>query len=168
MDEALRTALETDLENAHRAARESLGFKRKDITVEIAGPAAGVLRTPAFEYRVEAEAEDGDARWLREIAVTGVEADRVLPIFADLLDTVLVRFAEPLEVAAIVDRLEARSDSSLRLDYDMRCRWCEVVFDGLPARVRLEGKEMRVVPEAGSSVPVTELWSWVREGGLGA
>ena len=163
--EVFQAAIETDLENAHRAARDVLNFKRKDIVIDL----HGVLKTPSFEYRVSVDIDPEDASsalWHREIAFTaGSEvAEDVLVAFKDLLDTVLVRFTEPLDVAAIVDRLESREGEPVSVDYDMRCRWCEVAVAGVPATVRLEGREMRVVPNAGTAVPVAELWNLVRKG----
>ena len=169
-EEAFRAGVEAELENVHRIARETLDFKRKDIVVETPGPSTGALKTPRFEYRVEADvdAEDPDvAVWRRELALEGPgDPAAILAAFGDRLDTVLVRFAESLDVASVVDRLEARDEHGVQLDYDMRCRWCEVTVAGVPATVRLEGREMRVVPNAGTTVPVSELWGWVSTGAL--
>lgn len=171
--ETVRAALEDDLETAHRAARDRLGLKRKELRVEVDAPTAGALKAPAFEYRVAADLAANDptqVRWYREIVVTvPLESTAaVLAAFADRLDSVLVRFTDELDIEAIVDRLEAVDDSRVRLDYDMRCRWCELTVAGVPARIRLEGREMRVLPNAGSAVAVTELWEWVRRGAWAA
>lgn len=153
-------ALEEELAKFHRLAREKFGFRRVEMVTSFEDETAR-LETPRFDFRLDALADPDDAerfRWVREVTprLQGSLDEEVLALFGDELDTLVVRFAEVLDIAAVIDRIES-SESGLRVDYDLHCRWCEVRWNDVPAVLRLEGKEMTLVADAGRHLPLTDL-----------
>src|SRR6185437_13680024 len=117
--------LMSELEQTHARLRARFGYKRKDLTVETDEPDRVRLLTPDFEYRisVELDAEDpSQATWRREVRVSGdsdlLHDGRLADVFGEELDSVEYRFAQPLRIDDVVDRIEERTEGGVSVDYD--------------------------------------------------
>lgn len=164
LSEIVQPELEAELERVHARVRTDFGYKRRDLSVEHEELGRVRLVTPDFEYRisVELDAEDlSQAVWRREVLVSGdsafVNDGRLASVFGEELDSVEYRFAQPLPIDDVVDKIEEREEGGVSVDYDSRCTWCEVSIDGLPATVRLQDRHLVVRPRAGSPITLREI-----------
>lgn len=148
--------IEEDLGRVHARAREALGYKRKDLQVDLSEKNAGRLTTPDFEYLVRV----ADEVWVREVSLPSLEAgSRLSGIFGEEMDTIVLRFKEPIDVAEVIDRAEGYPPEELKVDYDPQCRWCEISPAAVPATLRVENREIRVTPRPGTSPSLAQMLS---------
>jgi hypothetical protein len=155
--------LEADLDRVHARSREVFGYKRRDLTVDQPEQGSARLTAPDFEYTVRILPTPDDASlavWQREVMLAGdseaLADGRISEVFGEL-DSVEYRFKNPLSIEDVVDRLEERDTHAVRVDYDSRCRWCEVSIEGLPATVRMENRSLVIRPRAGSSLSLADI-----------
>ena len=150
--------VKTDLDEVYEAARERLGYKRKDLDAATGPDGFGVLRTPDFEYTVTAALDAADpsrVAWRREIGgfadpgfVRGPEFDAV---FGKLFDQLVFEFAAPVDVEALVDRLEDRPPKGVKVQVASDGSSCDVTLAGFAGRVTVDRHTLTVRGRAGNS-----------------
>lgn len=160
-----------DLEHWHRRLREDLGYKRKEIDVDQSNPAVGRLSTNDFDYEVSLDLvsdKSSEIRWLRQISLVadrrGPLEDKLVNVFSETFDTITVQFSQALDIAEVVDRIEEYEGNPFSLDYDLNCTWCELTIADVPAKVRLEGRELHVNRPAGTAVSLADLYRLIQPG----
>ncbi len=133
-----------DLDQRFAEFRQRLGFRRVDLAVSDPDAGVGTIQTPWFEYRILATLASDDVtevewRWqLSEFP----EPDRlndqgVAQTFSGFFDTVEFLPNEPLDIAEIIDQIEASSPTGITLDYDRHATWCSVIIKGLGATLTM-------------------------------
>jgi hypothetical protein len=150
--------VKADLDEVYDAAREQLGYKRKDLDVSTGPDGFGLLRTPDFEYTVTAALDAEDASrvvWRREVGgfadpgfVRGTGFDAV---FGKLFDQLVFEFAAPIDVAALVDRLEDHPPKGAKVQVASEGTSCDITLAGFAGRVTVESRALVVRGRAGDS-----------------
>ena len=147
-----------DLDAVFDAAREYIGYKRKDVEVTTGPDGTGTIRTPDFEYTVTAalDAEDpSKVTWIREVGqfadpgfVRGPGFDAVL---GKLFDQLVFEFARPVDVASLVDRLEDRPPKGAKVQVASDGTSCDVTLAGFAGRVTVIRHALTVRGRGGKS-----------------
>ncbi len=134
--------IRTDLDEIVTLSRDHLGYKRKDIDLISDGDGVGTVRTPDFEYAVsvELDAEDpSKLTWRREIGQftdpNFVRSSGFDSVFGQLLDQLRFEFARPIDVSALIDRLEDAPPAGLKLGVSADGKSCEMTLAGFTGRV---------------------------------
>jgi hypothetical protein len=150
--------VKADLDEMYEAARERLGYKRKDLDVSTGPDGSGVLRTPDFEYTVTAALDTADPSrvvWRREVGgfadpgfVRGPGFDAV---FGKLFDQFVFEFVAPVDVEALVDRLEDRPPKGVKVHVSSDGGSCDVTLTGFAGRVTVDRHSLTVRGRAGDS-----------------
>jgi hypothetical protein len=150
--------VKADLDEVYEAARERLGYKRKDLDAATGPDGFGVLRTPDFEYTVTAALDTEDpsrVAWRREIGgfadpgfVRSPEFDAV---FGKLFDQLVFEFAAPVDVESLVDRLEDRPVKGVKVHVSSDGGSCDVTLAGFAGRVTVDRHALTVRGRAGNS-----------------
>jgi hypothetical protein len=150
--------VKADLDEVYEAARERFGYKRKDLEAATGPDGFGVLRTPDFEYTVTAALDEADpsrVAWRREVGgfadpgfVRGPGFDAV---FGRLFDQLVFEFAAPVDVEALVDRLEDRPPKGARVQVASDGASCDITLAGFAGRVTVDRHSLTVRGRAGNS-----------------
>jgi len=150
--------VKTALDEMYEAARERIGYKRTDLDAATGPDGFGVLRTPDFEYTVTAALDTADptrVAWRREVGgfadpgfVRGPEFDAV---FGKLFDQLVFEFAAPVDVEALVDRLEDRPVKGVKVHVSSDGGSCDVTLAGFAGRVTVDRHTLTVRGRAGNS-----------------
>lgn len=129
-----------DLDQRFGEFRRQLGFRRVDLNVSDPEAGIGTIQTPWFEYRLIATLAEDDVsevewRWqLSEFPEPArLQEPGIAQTFSSFFDTVEFLPAEPLDVAEIIDGIEASSPSGITIDYDRHTTWCSISIQGLNA-----------------------------------
>ena len=147
-----------DVDLVVAAAREHLDYKRKDIDLIADGDGAGTVRTPDFEYTVTLDLDKDDPSrvlWRRECGqfvdpafVRGPGFDAV---FGKLFDQLVFEFARPVDVAALIDRLEDSPPKGVKISVAADGRSCDITLAGFAGRVVVDPSALTVRGRAGNA-----------------
>lgn len=150
--------LAADLDGVFEACREHLGYKRKDLDRSAENDGFGYLRTPDFEYTATVTLdpeEPSDVVWRREVGqftdpgfVRGPGFDAV---FGKLFDQLVFEFARPVDVEALVDRLEDRPPKGAKVKVAGDGASCEVTLAGFAGRVTVDRQALTVRGRTGDA-----------------
>lgn len=150
--------VKTDLDEVFDAAREHLGYKRKDVEVTSGPDGFGTVRTPDFEYTVAATLDADDptkVTWRREVgqfADAGfVRGEGFESVFGKLFDQLVFEFAAPVDVAALVDRLEDRPLKGAKVQVASDGGSCDITLAGFAGRVTVDRHSLTVRGRGGNS-----------------
>ena len=151
--------IRADLDAVHEAARERMHYRRKDLDAAVGGDGVGQLRTPDFEYTVGVSLDPTDPTrvvWRREAGqfsepgfLRGPGFDAVL---GKRFDQLVFEFARPVDVPALVDRLEDRPPKGARLTVASDGSSCELSLAGFVGRMTVDRNALTVHGRAGSAV----------------
>ncbi len=150
--------LKTDLDAVVAAARDHLDYKRKDIDLIADGDGVGTVRTPDFEYTVTADLDKADpsrVTWRREVGsftdpafVRGAGFDAV---FGKLFDQLVFEFARPVEVDALIDRIEDSPPKGVKINVAADGGACDITLAGFAGRVVVDRTSLTVRGRAGNA-----------------
>jgi hypothetical protein len=150
--------VQADLDAVFEAARERLGYRRKDLDVGTGPDGVGTVRTPDFEYTVTAALDPDDATrvlWRREV---GQFTDPAFPrgpgleaVFGKLFDQLVFEFASAVDVAALVDRLEDRPPKGAKVQVASDGRSCDITLAGFAGRVTVDRHALTIRGRAGNA-----------------
>jgi hypothetical protein len=146
------------VEDTYNALREQLGFKRKDLESTIGAEGLAFIRTPSFDFTVSVSIDPGDPTsviWRREVSRL-TDADMLTnegfrEIFAGKLETLQFEFDKPIDVEALVDRIEADLPPGVSVRVASDGTSCDVTVKGFAGRVHVERKTLRVEGPPGLS-----------------
>ena len=136
--------LQSDLEATFLTLKSAYQFKRLEI--EKRGPAdgAGVIATPFFEYSVSVELDSDDPTqvlWNRTISKISdpsqIFCDAFDRVFAGVFDTIEISTGEPIDVTAVIDRIEQFDGRDFTATYDSDCTVCFVRVSGITTMIRI-------------------------------
>ncbi len=159
-------------ETLFQHVRAGLGYKRKDVSLAVAGQSA-VLAAKDFSVEIFYALEDGEASryavttTLRELK--SAELPRTAEfagIFAGKFSEISFELKKGASVEAVIDAIEALDEedaSGLRVSYPSDCSECEIVVDGVEARVRCTGASLEMVfPRTGAPAELMDGFVAVR------
>jgi len=151
-------------------AKTAFGYKRAEITLEVASPAA-VLAAKDFTleiaYALEATDPAGYAVTHTLHNLSGgelVERPEFEELFARMFEGMVFGLAKGTQVAAVIDAVEAQAGTGgLTVSYPSDCRHCVLAVAGVDAAVVCDGAtiEMRF-PRPGSPHELVAAFAAVR------
>lgn len=144
--------LQADLDTVHAALREAFKFKRLDLQVDGPIDGSGTIITPYFNYTIALKQNPRDPSeiiWRREV-LDIVDVEQVLSkafaaTFDELFDTVELAPAEPIDLTALIDRIEALDDARIKLDYDRELTWCKLAIRGISGEIKVTKRTFELV-----------------------
>jgi hypothetical protein len=137
--------IRAELDRVYDAAREHLGYKRKDLDVKAEQDGTGYLRTPDFEYTVYADLDPDEPSkliWRREagqFADPGfVRSAGFNELFPGTFDRLVFEFARPIDVGEFVDRVEDSPPAGAKLTVTSDGKACDITLAGFAGTVRVQ------------------------------
>ena len=150
--------VKTDLDLVYEAARQALGYRRKDVTVETGPDGFGCVRTPDFEYTVTASLDPDDptrVAWRREAGGFAdpafVRGPDFAAVFGKLFDALAFEFRSPVDVEELVDRLEDRPPKGAKVQVASDGSSCDILLAGFAGRVTVDRHSLTVRGRAGNA-----------------
>lgn len=150
--------VKTDLDLVYEAARQALGYKRKDVAVETGPDGFGSVRTPDFEYTVTAGLDPTDPTrvlWRREAGGFAdpafVRGPDFAAVFGKLFDALAFEFRAPVGVEELVDRLEDRPPKGVKVQVASDGSSCDILLTGFAGRVTVDRHSLTVRGRAGTA-----------------
>ncbi len=162
--------LASEAEDFFQRTRADLGYKRKDLTLDVSSPHAA-MQTRDFHWELSyAFAEATPETYLKTRALSGLKNAAVAsrPEFGALFSAMftdlvfILRKGAPVE--PVIDAVEAFDDGdALRVDYPSHARECTLTVADVAAQVRFDGSELALLcPRAGSPGELIEQFLAVR------
>ena len=162
--------LAEEAEDFFQRSKAALGYKRTDLALEVAGPAA-VLTARDFTFELAYALEQNDpagygvTRTLHSLGKGElVTRPAFNELFATLFTGMVFGLGKGVKVEAVIDAIEARGgEDGLEVNYPSDCRHCVLLVDGVAAEVICDGAtlEMRF-PKPGSPAELVEAFAAVR------
>ncbi len=150
--------IRADVDGVYEAARVHLGYKRKDIDTITGQDGFGSLRSPDFEYTVTATLDKTDpsrVTWRRELGQLAdagfVRGAGFAAVFGGTFDQLAFEFAKPVDVAALIDKLEDATPAGVTLHVESDGGAVELTLAKFAGRVRVERTTLTVRGRAGNS-----------------
>lgn len=162
--------LGAEAESLFQAARTALGYKRKEITLEMMAPNA-VLTTKDFLVEIAYALETAEpSRYavttaLRELKRAELaRAPEFAGLFAGWFSEISFALKHGASVEAVIDAIESLDgDGGLAVRYPSDYRECEISVAGVDARVRCTAEALEMVfPRAGAPGELIEAFVAVR------
>ena len=157
-------------EQLYQQTKVALGYKRTQLTLEVASPTA-VLTTQHFTLELAYALEPSDpatyvvTRTLHHLRHVGlVEKPEFDVLFARMFSGIVFGLAKGVRVEAVIDVIEALDgDNDLTVNYPSDCRHCVLSVESVEANVMCDGAllEMRF-PENGSPRELLAAFAAVR------
>ncbi len=165
--------LAEEAEKFFQHARSTFGYKRKEITLEVASPNA-VLAAKDFIFELTYALDENDPasyavmRSLHGLRstdfATTAECETVFAQQFTELAFVLTKGAPVEAVIDAVEGLESSGDDGLKVEYPSDCSDCTLAVAGVSATVRFDGSELAMVfPRSGSPQELLEAFVAVRD-----
>ncbi len=168
--------IRADVDSLFESSREHLGYRRKDLEVTAGQDGIGTVRGPDFEYTVSAapDADDpSEVRFRREVGtfadVEFVRSEGFAAVFGKLFDQLVFEFAVPIDVSALVDRIEDRPAKGLRVDVSADGKSCEITLAGFSGKATIDRSSLVIHGRAGHPAELLEqfLQFWKTVGPVG-
>jgi hypothetical protein len=155
--------IKADLDNMFDMIREQFGYKRKDLDVSAERDGMGFIRTPEFEYTVSLAVNSEDpteVTWQREIGrLSGAEFVRSAgfqAVFGSMFDRLVFEFAEPVDVADFVDRIEDSPPEGVKVGLTSDANAAEIALMGFAGRITMTPEAVIIQGHTGSSANLLE------------
>jgi hypothetical protein len=150
--------IRADLDRIHDAARERFGYRRKDVEITVGQDGCGVLHVPDFEYTVCADLDPDDPSrltWRREVGRFAnpefVCASGFSAVFGPAFDQLVFEFAQPVDVAGFVDRIEDDPPEGAKVAAASDGSACEIALTGFAGVVTVRRHAMTIRGRTGES-----------------
>ncbi len=157
-------------EDFYQRARALLGYRRADLTLEVASPVAQ-LTTRDFGLEIVYALEPADpAGFVVTRTLHSLRAGELIyraefdELFAGVFSGIVFGLTKGARVEAVIDAVEALTDESdLTVSYPSDCRHCVLSVESVEANVMCDGAtlEMRF-PQSGSPRELVEAFAAVR------
>jgi hypothetical protein len=163
--------LAEEAEKFFQHARTTFGYKRKEISLEVASPNA-VLSAKDFALELSYALDEADpasytvVRSLHGLRSTDFAAtDECETVFAQQFTELAFVLTKGAPVEAVIDAVEGLTgDDALKVEYPSDCSDCTLVVAGVSATVRFDGSELAMVfPRNGSPRELLEAFVAVRD-----
>jgi hypothetical protein len=162
--------LAENAEKLFQDARAELGYKRKDISLSVASPAA-VLVARDFTVEIGYALEESDpARYAVTTVLRGLgdpalaRTEGFSRVFAGRFAEISFTLQKAAKVEAVIDVIEAlEGEGGLGVTYPSDCRDCVIEVEGVDAQVRCTGVSLELVfPRAGAPAELIDGFAAVR------
>ena len=162
--------LAEEAEAFFQRARAALGYKRRELTLTVASPAAALV-SPDFTFEIAFALEDDNpahyaiTRSLRDLRrAEFARRPEVDALFAGLFTELTFALRQGVRVEAVIDLVEALdTDAGLTVAYPSDCHDCTLTVLGVDATVRCTGATLDLVfPAAGSPAELLDGFAAVR------
>ena len=165
--------LSKEAEDVFQRVRTVFGYKRKELSLEVASPQA-LLLTKDFTFELSYSLNDDDpASYLVVRALRDVRNGDLLQtpefesVFAGAFSEIVFALTKGAPVEAVIDAvegLEGVRDVELSVSYPSDCRDCLLAVEGVSAEVKFDGSELAILfPRNGSPRELMEAFAAVRE-----
>lgn len=163
--------LTEEAEKLFQDVRGALGYKRKELSLNVASPLA-VLNAKDFTVEISYALEERDpARYavttfLRELSSAELaRREEVSRVFAGKFSEISFALKKGVPVEAVIDAIEAlNGEGGLVVSFPSDCSECSIGVEGVAAAVRCTGMALEVVfPRAGSPAELIDAFAAVRE-----
>jgi hypothetical protein len=155
--------IKSDLDIMFDTIREQFGYKRKDLDVSAERDGLGFIRTPEFEYTISLTVNADDpteVTWRREVGrLSGSEFVRSTgfqSVFGSLFDKLVFEFAQPVDVADFVDRIEENPLEGVKITVESDANTAEVVLQGYSGKITVEPEAVVIQGQAGTPASLLE------------
>lgn len=163
--------LTDEAERLFQEVRTGLGYKRKDISLNVGSPVA-VLAARDFSVEITYAIDEAEPsryrtttvlRELRDLTVAREEG--FVRIFAGRFSEIEFALKKGVRVEAVIDAVEAlEGDQGMSVDYPSDCRECVIRVAGVDAQVRCTGAALEVVfARAGDPAGLIDAFAVVHE-----
>lgn len=162
--------LAEEAERYYQRAKEAFGYKRLDLTLDVASPRA-VLTAKDFTLEIEYALQPDDpasyvvTRTLHTLSEQeGTARPELNELFPAEFSRIVFALVKGVQVEAVIDAVEGRGgEDGLAVEYPSHCRFCVIRVDGVDAEVACDGAtlEMRF-PRAGSPAELVNAFVAVR------
>ena len=161
--------LEEEAEAFFQRARAALGYKRRELSLQVASPAA-VLTAKDFTFELAYALEESEpahyaiTRTLRDLRHAElVRQPEFDALFAALFTELTFALKKGVRVEAVIDLVEALDVDALGVAYPSDCTECTLTVPGVDAEVRCTGATLDLVfPTAGSPAELLDGFAAVR------
>lgn len=162
--------LSSQSEKLFQAVRTGLGYKRKDVSLSVAGSAA-VLTAKDFTVETVYALEEGSpSRYAVTTMLHGLKSPELARteeferIFAAMFSEISFALKKGAKVEAVIDIIEALDgEGGLGVSYPSDCSQCVIGVEGIDAQVRCSGSSLEIVfPRAGSPRELMDGFAAVR------
>jgi hypothetical protein len=148
--------IQADLDRTFDRLRDAFGYKRKDLEVSAERDGQGFIRTPDFEYSVGVTINTEDLSevvWRREVCRLSdpavVRSESFTTVFGTMFDRLVFEFALPVDVAGVVDRMEAAPPEGVKVHVESGAESAEIALAGFTGRVKLSREAVEIEGRAG-------------------
>lgn len=157
-------------EKLFQDVRAHLGYKRRDVSLTVASPAA-VLTAKDFAVEISYALEANDpARYAVTTLLRGLRsgamarAEAFSRTFAGRFSELSFTLRKAAKVEAVIDVIEALDgEGGLAVNYPSDCRECTIGVAGVDAEVRCTGGSLEIVfPRAGAPAELIDGFAAVR------
>ncbi|HEX2852722.1 MAG TPA: hypothetical protein VHO24_05745 [Opitutaceae bacterium] len=150
--------LAAQAEKLFQSVRAGLGYKRKDVSLSLAGPAAVLTAKDFIVEIVYALEESAPSRYAVTTTLHGLKnselarTEKFERIFAAMFSEISIALKKGARVEAVIDIIEAlEGEGGLGVSYPSDCSQCVIAAEGIEAQVRCSGPSLEIVfPRAGS------------------
>ncbi len=150
--------IKTDLDATFDMIREQFQYKRKDLEVSAERDGLGFIRTPDFEYTVTVSVnpdEPTDVVWRREVSRLAdpsfVRSEGFLAVFGTAFDKLVFEFAQPVDVAEFVDRIEENPPEGVKVTVASDSDAAEVKLAGFAGRISVARNAVTIEGRTGAT-----------------
>lgn len=157
-------------ESFFQRVRDALGYKRRDLSLSVASPAA-ILTAKDFTFELAYALEPEDpARYLVTQTLRDLRRAELIrqpefdAVFAGLFTELAFGLKKGVRIEAVIDLVEALdADVGLSVAYPSDCRDCTLTVADVEASVRCTGASLELVfPSAGSPAELLDGFAAVR------
>ena len=150
--------LKADVDQMFDMIREQFNYKRKDLEVSAERDGFGFIRTPDFEYTVAVEVnadEPTSVVWRREVGRLNdpdfIRSENFAAVFGTAFDKLVFEFAEPVDVAAFVDRIEDKPPEGVKVSVASGSDVAEIKLAGHTGRIGLTRDAVTIEGRTGAT-----------------
>lgn len=150
--------LKTIVEETYHALREQLGFKRKDLESTVETDGLAIIRTPAFDFTVSVSLDSEDLScviWRREVSQISnadvLRSDGFRKVFGAVLSMLDFEFDKPIDVEALVDRIEDEPPPGVSVRVASDASSCDVTVQGFAGKIHVERSRLRIEGRPGAT-----------------
>ncbi|QVL33135.1 hypothetical protein KIH39_04250 [Telmatocola sphagniphila] len=154
--------LKAEMDRVFNLLRNHYSYKRKELESSISPEGEAVIHTPAFSYRVSLHLDETDltrAIVKRELSPEDLESIKKPAfelVFPKMFDTLLVEWEEPLDLIALIDRLEDDPIANTKMTISSDNSYMDLNIGGFPGVMRLEAKTLEITGLNLSAVSMLE------------
>lgn len=141
-----------DLDRVFGELRAAFRFKRTEVQSTDWDEGSGVITTPYFRYTSSVFQDPNAADesiWQRDVSeITDTNhllSDCFVEVFGSLFDTVEFTPPEPIDLEAIIDRVESIDDDRMWIEFDRQITFCEVAIEGHEEKIHITRESFRIV-----------------------